>query len=486
MHGNCITYFFRTCLIEGEYFYVHNQSCNSNGITTLNNRIINAYNKVRVSGKRKYICYAPFTNMYFLRDGKAIVCCHNLRHVIGRFPDKSIKEIWKSEKADEIRQFIANNDLSAGCELCRVDFENENFDFYRAVKFDNVPVHTSYPTMMEFELGNNCNLECVMCSSEHSSCIEKKNGRIHKYQSPFDETFVNQLEEFIPFLQQTRFSGGEPFLMDIYYKIWNKIHEINPNCNIEIQTNGTVLNRRVKDLLNRGRFNLYVSLDSLQKASYESIRKNADFEQTMLNINYFHDYCRKKGTYFRISICAMQQNWKEIPDLINFCNKLESIVWISVAWLPPQVTLQALNSKQLKDISNYLSSYNLPEDTPTQQQNKRYYSGFIKLVDLWYEDALKIEGKGDLYSVSLKEIFLEKIEHNQKSTDSLTIAEKRLRNQKLFQKVEKAIDRLPNGDSISNAQKKVLISLQDEYLVDMLESKSESVIFEELEKFINC
>jgi MoaA/NifB/PqqE/SkfB family radical SAM enzyme len=47
-----------------------------------------------------------------------------------------------------------------------------------------------YPSMLELELNNTCNLECVMCIGELSSSIRKNREKLPAIRSPYDEAFV--------------------------------------------------------------------------------------------------------------------------------------------------------------------------------------------------------------------------------------------------------------------------------------------------------
>ena len=111
-----------------------------------------------------------------------------------------------------------------------------------------------------FELSNICNLECVMCNGDYSSLIRKNREKRDELAIPYDEKFLLQLEEYIPFLEEVKFYGGEPFLIELYYGIWEKIIRLNPAVRISVQTNATVLNRRVNEVLSKTNFHINVSL----------------------------------------------------------------------------------------------------------------------------------------------------------------------------------------------------------------------------------
>ncbi|MBK8698395.1 MAG: radical SAM protein [Saprospiraceae bacterium] len=142
-------------------------------------------------------------------------------------------------------------------------------------------------------MSNTCNLEDIMCSGQVSSSIRTHRDHLPPLPMPYDDAFVTQLREFIPHLHEAKFYGGEPFLIPIYYQIWEAIAELKPELFMFVITNGTVLNSRVKDLLQKGRFELAVSIDALDKTKLESIRKNVHLETLLEHIDYFSTYSRQ-------------------------------------------------------------------------------------------------------------------------------------------------------------------------------------------------
>jgi sulfatase maturation enzyme AslB (radical SAM superfamily) len=164
----------------------------------------------------------------------------------------------------------------------------------KANHFDTLPFNKDFPTMMEFEIDITCNLECTMCSGDYSNLIRKNKEHRPPLVMKYDMEFVEQLTPYFKHLHEARFSGGEPFLIDLYYEMWNRIAEYNPHCLISIQSNGTILNNRVKNTLTKGKFEIGISLDSLQKEVFESIRINAKFDTVISNIEYFGAYCKEK------------------------------------------------------------------------------------------------------------------------------------------------------------------------------------------------
>jgi len=399
--------------------------------SSMNKDLLDSYNEARTADSNAHLCNAPFASMYFRIDGKITACCLNSTHELGRYPENSIEEAWNGDQVKKLRQLIKNNDLSSGCHSCKRHLETKNFTAITARTFDNLPIHADYPSKMEFALANTCNLECVMCDGYASSSIRKNREKKSPIISPYDDAFVEQLEEYIPHLLEAKFYGGEPFLTDINYQIWERIVEVNPGCKIDVQTNATILNNRVKDLLRRGNFNIGVSIDSLQKVNYENIRVNASFDQVMENMAYFQSYCSEKGTSFGIAMCIMQQNWREIPDFINYCNERNIYIYFNTVWYPAHSSLCMLETKELDEIHQYLLEIQLPTDNDIQRANRKKYEDEIQMIGFWHQNAKKQDAYNDdpesLDPKNIKADIIKKIEFYFQNRGNLNESEREIK-----------------------------------------------------------
>lgn len=253
---------------------------------------IRRYEESRVCSPQKYLCNSPFANLHFGING-AVRSCSVSPTPLGRYPQNSIKEIWTGRENLALRERIRNHDLSEGCGWCAAQIRSGNYEGVKARVYDDQDVDETYPTSLQFELHNTCNLACVMCSGELSSAIRKKQG-LSPQTTPYDEAFVEQLRAFVPHLQKTTFYGGEPFLIAQYYRIWDFLIELNPACAIIVQSNATVLGKRIKAYLERGNFKVGVSLDSINRTTFEKIRVNAHFDRAMANVRFFNDYAAQR------------------------------------------------------------------------------------------------------------------------------------------------------------------------------------------------
>lgn len=369
---------------------------------------IETYNKYRDESNKYLLCHAPFTSINFEQSGNMTACCFNRSDSLGEYPKQSIKQAWHSNATKKLRKATEKAKLSKGCFLCTKTIKNEEYLSTRALLYDQFALNSKkikvenilnkfhlksilYPKVFEFELSSKCNLECEMCNGYFSSSIRANRDKLPPLDSPYDDKFVDQVNEFLPYLSDAKFLGGEPFLIDIYYKIWDKIIETNPKIYTHITTNGTILNARIKDVLNKLKVGITVSIDAYDKEVYESIRKNAFHKRVMENILYFDKLTKEKGTYMCLAVCPMKHNWEQMPKLVSFANKLNINIYFNNMWYPKNLSILNLDSKRKLDIiENWKQAQTkLKLETPSHKNNAKVFNGLINQI----EQSLKKEEK---------------------------------------------------------------------------------------------
>lgn len=363
--------------------------------------LLQAYNQTRELQNLAHIsqplkvCYAPFSSLYFGQQGKVIACALNRSHVLGTYPQQSIHEIWTGEAAQALRRMIDRTELlNCGCQECAYQLKNRNFSSIKAKMFDRPRLHQTklaYPSLLEFEIDNTCNLECVMCSGMFSSSIRKNREQLPPIINPYDDAFVEQLREFIPHVSQVHFFGGEPFLVPIHYKIWDTIAELNPNANLWVITNGTILNNRVKELLHKLKFNITFSIDSFNEPNYNRIRVNSDFKKVMRHFRYFYDYTKANGRDFTINSTYMKPNWRDIPQTVSKCNMLGISLNLIPVIHPKSLSLAAMTAKELGKVVHYFEGFSFGIFDHFSKANNQQYQSMVRLVKEWLDLAQNIE-----------------------------------------------------------------------------------------------
>lgn len=367
--------------------------------------IIEAYNKQRPVQDKRVLCHAPFNSLYFSTTGEIIPCCHNPEYLFGKYPGNSIMEAWCSQEAAVFRETIKANILKGGCSICRNQLEAGNFKGVHAALYDRELVHANpvpghegnrdfgwlnYPEILEFELSNICNLECTMCQGINSHLIRKNREGLPALHSPYDPFFVAQLREFVPYVKIARFLGGEPFLIPIYYDIWEVFRELNPEAEIHITTNATVWNNRIHSVLQAINVFITVSIDSLDESTYESIRLNGKFNTVRTNIERFLEYGKEQGKTTSITVCPIRENWKEIPDLLSFAIKESMNFYINTVVDPFERSLRSMSAINLQQvIDNYKQRHNELSEvalTPQGKESLRSFHNLIGQIASWLRE----------------------------------------------------------------------------------------------------
>jgi pyruvate-formate lyase-activating enzyme len=264
-----------------------------------------------------------------------------------------------------------------------------NFDQYSVGADYRPAVDAPSPRLLEFEIANTCNLECVMCTGYWSSSIRSHREKLPPLRSPYDQSFVEQLEEFLPMVTGAKFLGGEPFLIERYYDIWERFARLNPSAHLTITTNATNLPGRARSLLERLRVDFAVSLDGFTPATYEAIRKNARFDTVMRNVDYLLDYARRRGTELAIAICPMTYNWREIPALLEFCEGRGLGLYFNTVLKPFEASLAGLPPDELGGVIEYLESFRPSLEGECGPKNRRHWEGLLNQLRGWQRDKLE-------------------------------------------------------------------------------------------------
>jgi radical SAM protein with 4Fe4S-binding SPASM domain len=302
-------------------------------------------------------CNAPWNNMYFNTQGRVAPCWKLPGFVDNWTPDRSINDIWNGEHFQKYRDALSKNIFLDRCKECKHEMDNDVWPLAKA--YGELPVNDNgYPSMIELEVSNQCNLECIMCSPLLSNGLAKKKGiGDHRgFLEPYNSSFREQLKEYYPHLQELRFNGGEPFAQKLVLEICEDVAEICPELPISIATNGSIMNKRVKHLLEICNIQINISIDSLIPEDYAKIRINGDLNKVMKNFEIFREHCRKRDVTFSVMVNPMRMNWREMPSFVDLCHEKNVRLWFNTVLYPREHALWNLPVNELVEVYNTLSA----------------------------------------------------------------------------------------------------------------------------------
>lgn len=320
----------------------------------------NAYEASRnLKGKPfKSACYAPYASLYFHTNGDVVSCCKNTSYVLGNVGTDRLMDIWQGRRSKALRSALKNYNFKLGCEFCEWQIEGGQYDqVYAAQTFDDLPVageQAEWPSMMEFTASNTCNLACIMCYGELSSTIRAHREKLPPLPKVYDDRFFEDLRPFLRHLKSAKFFGGEPFLAQENYRIWDMMEADGVIIPITVTTNGTQWNSRVEHVLDTFPTHVAVSMDGVTKETVEKVRVNAHFETVRDNIDRFVDRMDKKKLTMSMTFCLMRQNWHEFGEYLKFAEKRDLLVWINTVVDPKDCSLYTLPPQEMLHVADEL------------------------------------------------------------------------------------------------------------------------------------
>ncbi len=305
-------------------------------------------------------CYAPFVGLSFDVHGSVSVCAFTRTTPLGRIGERPLLEMWKGASAVDLRAAVRGDDLDHRCSRCAEEIAGGNLRGVLAQGFDRFVADAGepWPSRMEFALTNACNLQCVMCSGEFSSAIRSHREGLPSLSSAYGDAFFDELAPFLSRLEQARFLGGEPFLADINYRIWDLMTATGSTAECNVTTNGTQWSPRVEAVLEQLPFSIGISMDGVRRQTIESIRAGVSYDRLMANLDRFLAYRDRRGLSLSLTFCLMTDNWEELGEFLVFAEQRDCGVFVNTVRQPPRHSLFHLSTVDLRVVVDRLEREN--------------------------------------------------------------------------------------------------------------------------------
>ena len=354
--------------------------------------VIEAYNSHREIGSQPFAtaCYAPYVSMLFDPLGNVRVCCQNFSLILGSVAKSRLRDIWEGPGYRALRGAMDRYDLDIGCEYCKWQILDGNYGNAFARHYDHIRVQDGeiqWPRLMEFNISNTCNLQCLMCNGEFSSSIRTKRERLAPIPKVYNDSFFEDLREFLPHLELAKCLGGEPFLAHEMFRVWDMMIEDGLSTRCHINTNGSYYNDQVERVLHNLPCTFQVSMDGFTKETFESVRVGADHETVIANFKRLHAYSQRPDGYISLTFCLMRQNWHELGDFLLFGDEWDCHVSITPVVFPSPCSLYTLPEKELEVVIRGLEK-DEPRVLPRLGRNK----------GVWIEQMERLRNRLEHYS----------------------------------------------------------------------------------------
>jgi radical SAM protein with 4Fe4S-binding SPASM domain len=253
-----------------------------------------------------------------------------------------------------------------------------------------------FPTILDIELTNACNLRCEMCPRTTSMTRPVGYMNFDLFKKIVDEAGANGVESI------TLHVFGESMLHPKLFDCIRYIKTKDKRIKTYLSTNCTLLGeKRNAQLLASGLDFLILSMDGATKATYEKIRAGAKFENAVQGIKHLLELKKEKGLespLVSIQIIYMQETDKEIKDFFKM-------------WKPYLGKRDYIAVKEYSDFSGQVKGAAFPEELPDFNNMPCgkfvssaviYWDGTVTVCCLDVNGALKI---GKVNGQTLKQVW---------------------------------------------------------------------------------
>ena len=176
----------------------------------------------------KYLCNAPFCSIFITPGGQISPCWHSCYQMQTYHSEYTIKGIWEGETFKDYRKKIKSNILPPSCECCETRLKDNEFYRLPIREYDDFIIKRIGKNKIQVAkiyVSNKCNLKCIMCDESLSSQFPRTTT--YNTKEAFDNSkLIDELLDYAPNLKILTCLGGEPFLIESYYRLWNKIFRI--------------------------------------------------------------------------------------------------------------------------------------------------------------------------------------------------------------------------------------------------------------------
>lgn len=203
----------------------------------------------------------------------------------------------------------------------RLDIEKFGTEGYRCVTGDSVEdvkdkidalctaTNLNSVKVLEIDLTNYCNLRCRIC---HAGVRPTPKDRLVRFDPLWVEN-IDGIGDCLVKLGATYEPAIHPHFVEIVKSLSDR------GCEIELITNATNIDEGVAAELSQCNLSYVTfSLDSVDKATYEEIRRGADFDVVKENIVGLRRAMKDRPTYFRINVVLMRSNIGQLQYIIDF------------------------------------------------------------------------------------------------------------------------------------------------------------------------
>ena len=349
--------------------------------------------------KPKTLCVLPWIHSFVNNNGNYQICCTSEEYhtAILDLEKKSfnvkdqpdIDQVMNSTYMNELRLNMLQGQWNHQCKRCQLTEKNggisrrllENSQFKNLIPTlveqteKNGSLKNLNFKILDYRLGNLCNLQCRMCSphatkkwlkewneikppKEHIS--EEKKNELNSLNWMEEDYLIEEFSKKSQLIERLHFAGGEPFISKKMKDILEFCVANNLSQNIELSynTNITVLDLSVLNLWKKFKgVKIMCSVDGIGKVN-DYIRMPSKWEVIDQNLMYLDKYYQELNIKeILLSTTVQIYNVLELVPLYEYVRKFKNVVKavnLNILYYPNYLQANVLPQKYLEKVEKEL------------------------------------------------------------------------------------------------------------------------------------
>jgi len=189
----------------------------------------------------------------------------------------------------------------------------------------------SWPRVVDLGLTLKCNLDCVMCFTRLMPAID------------LDRECLERVVPYLDYCHEIRWNdAGELFASNRTREFIELMKRFHPPVSY-VSTNFLIIDRYVEDILDSGLTDMSVSIDAVQRETYERIRTGGRWDKLIANLELMQRKKAERRTEWpRLTFVfvAMRSNVAELPAFVDFATQYGGVAIHVLKMLPTPTGLE--------------------------------------------------------------------------------------------------------------------------------------------------
>lgn len=208
----------------------------------------------------------------------------------------------------------------------------------RSYNKKNVTV-AGFPIILQIELSNRCNLNCIMCPRQNMKRI-MGDMELELFKKIIDQAKGKSEVAILHFM-------GESMLNSHLFEMISYCR--SANIKTILSTNGTLLNEEAAKKIIQSKLDILIlPFDGADKETFEKVRRGANFEKVIENIRDFLEIKRNSSPFTIIQLIEMQETYKGKQEFLKRWNNYSNVTTLIKPFTRWQGDLGTINNLDLE------------------------------------------------------------------------------------------------------------------------------------------